>query len=86
MTSYPWYLLAVGIFIVIIGALLAAVVKPAGRPGIDPKMRDKEIIRNLQRGERISLPKLVVFVGLLCILVSVVWRIVLIVVWAVHST
>src|SRR5262245_38780454 len=63
--AFPWYLLAVGIFIVIIGSLLASVRKApgSGRRVVDPTMRDDEIIQNLQSGQRVSLPNLVILVG-----------------------
>jgi hypothetical protein len=85
--SFPWYLFAAGIFIVIIGALLSGVMKPPGSRGraIDPRMRDDEIVRSLKRKQRPFLPNLVVLFGLLCILVSVIWRLVLLVVPAARS-
>ena len=66
----------IGIIIGIIGSLIAAMRRPteSGRSLIDPRMRDEEIIRNLQRGERIALPNLVILVGFLCIIVSIAWR------------
>ncbi|MFL5241961.1 MAG: hypothetical protein ACJ8FY_07620 [Gemmataceae bacterium] len=86
MTSLPWYLLAAGIILVIIGSLLAGVMRPPGSGRvIDPRMRDDEIIRNLKSGQRITLPNIVIFVGLLCILVSVLWRLALLIASAVHS-
>jgi hypothetical protein len=83
MVAFPWYLLAAGILIVIIGCFfadLSKLSKPrgSGRRVIDPAMRDDEIIRNLQGGQRISLANLVVLFGLLCIMVSIVWRIALV--------
>ena len=79
MRAFPWFLLAAGIILVIIGALLAGLSKPpgSGRRAIDPSMRDREILRNLQNEQRPSLPSLVILVGLLCVAVSIVWRIIL---------
>ena len=87
MVSLPWYLFAAGIFIVIIGFLLAGVIKPPGSGGraIDPRMRDDAIVRQLKRKQRPFWPNLVVLFGLLCILVSVIWRLVLMFVPAARS-
>jgi hypothetical protein len=77
--AFPWYLLSFGIFVVIIGCLFAGLRKPtdSGRRAIDSTMRDDEIIQNLNSGHGVSLLGLVILFGLLCILVSVVWRIIL---------
>ena len=77
MDSFPWYLLAIGIGIVVVGSLLASLSGPPdrGQRAINPRMRDNEIIRDLKRGQRVTLPNLVILVGLMCILVSICWRI-----------
>jgi hypothetical protein len=87
MIAFPWYLLAFGIFVVIVGSFFAGVAKPpgSGRRAINPKMRDDEIIRSLKRGQRVSLPNLVILFGLLCVMVSVIWRIVLMIASMVPS-
>ena len=87
MVSLPWYLFAAGIFILIIGSLLAGIIKPPGNRGraIDPRMRDDEIVRQLKRKQRPFWPNLVVLFGLLCVLVSVIWRMVLMIVPAARS-
>jgi len=87
VVAFPWYLLSAGIFIVIIGALLGGVMKPpdSRRRAIDPRMRDDEIVRGLKRKQRPLLPNLVVLIGLLCILVSVFWRLALLVFPAARS-
>src|SRR5689334_2942767 len=84
MIAFPWFLLAAGILIVIIGCFFADLRKlfGSGRRVIDPAMTDDEIRRILQSGQRLSLPNLVVLFGLLCILVSIVWRMVLLSAWA----
>jgi hypothetical protein len=76
VVSLPWYLLAAGIAIVILGFLLAGLPGPSdrGRRAINPRMRDDEIIRDLKRAERIPLPNLVILAGFACILVSIGWR------------
>ena len=77
MISLPWLLLAVGIGIVILGYLLASLPGSSGggdRP-FDPRMRDDEIIRKLDRAQRIPLANFVMLAGLICILVSICWRV-----------
>jgi Flp pilus assembly protein TadB len=79
MIAFPWYLLAAGIVLVIVGFLLAAAAEPSSprRRIIDPAMRDADIVRQLQRGQRVSVPSLIILAGFLCVLVSIVWRLVL---------
>ncbi len=76
MAAYPWYLLAVGLVIVVIGALLAALgglLRPQP-PLINRKMKDREIIENLKREQRVPLAGLVILIGVLCVAASLVWR------------
>ena len=77
MVSLPWYLLAVGIGIVILGFILAGLPGPSdrGRRPITHRMRDDDIVRELKRDQRVPFPALVVVLGLVCILASVVWRV-----------
>jgi hypothetical protein len=77
VVSLPWYLLAVGIALVVIGFLLAALPRSPGRRqrGIDPDMRDEDIVRELQRSQRVSVPGLMILAGFACIVVSIGWRI-----------
>ena len=76
MIGLPWFLLAAGIGIVILGSFMAALSKPQvdDRPIIHSRMRNDEIVRNLNRTERIPLAGYVILLGMLCILVSIVWR------------
>jgi hypothetical protein len=76
VVALPWYLLAAGIALVILGALLSGLGRPedSGRRRLGPRMRDDEIIRELGRKQRVTLPNLMVLVGIVCVLVSVVWR------------
>lgn len=78
MVSLPWYLLAFGIGLVLIGLVWANLPGSSDRGGrgIHARMRDDEIIRTLKRAERIPLPNLVILAGIACVLVSVVWRLV----------
>lgn len=76
MGAYPWYLLAAGIGLIVLGILLAALTGSGSRGGwVDPRMSDEEIARRMQGSEGGLLPRLMVFLGLLCVFVSVVWRI-----------
>jgi hypothetical protein len=71
----PWYLLAAGILIVIVGFLLVSLPGAGKRPRrISKRMRDDEIIRSLKEAERMPFSSYVVVLGLLVILVSVIWR------------
>jgi hypothetical protein len=77
MIAVPYYLLAGGIGLVIVGFFMAAasrVSHPPRKP-ISSKLRDAEIIQHLRNENRIRLHSVVFFAGLLCILVSIVWRI-----------
>ena len=77
MVSLPWYLLGAGIVIVIIGLILASLPGPSGRGGraIDSNMRDADIVRELKRAQRLPVPNLVILAGLVCILISICWRV-----------
>jgi hypothetical protein len=79
VVSLPWYLLAGGIMLVVIGTLLAGLPGRSERSGggraLRAEMRDDDIARELKRAERMPLPNLVILAGLLLIFVSVVWRI-----------
>jgi hypothetical protein len=79
--AFRWVLFSAGVLVVIIGVLLGGVMKPPGsrEPFIDPRMRDDEIIRNLKRRQRHFIPNLVVLIGFACILVSVIWRLILLI-------
>ncbi len=49
MTAWPWYLLAAGIILVIVGSLLGALMNPPGSGrAIHSKMTDDEISRRLR--------------------------------------
>lgn len=78
MISLPWYLLAIGIALVVLGVLAASVpsTRDRGRRRIDAKMRDKDIVRQLKRDEQIPISGYVILAGFACIVVSVAWRIV----------
>jgi hypothetical protein len=79
VTSLPWYLLAVGIGLVVLGFLAANLGGPPNRRQrtIDYRMRDEDIARQLNHSEPGPLPTLLIVAGFACILVSVCWRLVL---------
>lgn len=76
MVSLPWYLLAAGIVLVIIGALLACLPgqDDRGRRALHARMRNKDIVRELKREQRVPVASLVILAGFVCILVSIGWR------------
>jgi hypothetical protein len=76
MIAAPWYLFSAGILLVIIGAISGALFG-AGRSSrntIDRRMSDAEITRQLERQSSVGFSGLIVYLGLLCLLVSVGWR------------
>ena len=79
MVSLPWYLLAVGIVLVLIGFLLACLpgqdARGGSRRALHARMRDKDIVRELKREQRVPVASLVILAGFVCILVSIGWRI-----------
>ena len=79
MIAFPWYLLAIGIVIVIIGSILAVIMGPrrSGRGFVDPRMSDDDIARDLERAQGSWFPNLMIRIGFLCIVISLVWRMVL---------
>ncbi len=78
MTAFPWYLGSAGILIVILGVFMADLQKPSEtRPRrLREDMDDEEIVRALRTEQRVSAAGLVILVGLLCLLVSAVWKLV----------
>ncbi|MCI0640488.1 MAG: hypothetical protein L0Y72_03825 [Gemmataceae bacterium] len=76
MAAAPWYLLAAGVALVIVGVILLNLSANTGRRGISHKMSDKEIIRRMQGGWGEMIARILIFLGGAIILVSIVWRIV----------
>ena len=76
VVSLPWYLLAAGMLLVVIGFILAGLPGPPGRGrrAIDPDMRDDDIVQELKRAQRVPVSHLVILAGFACILVSICWR------------
>jgi len=76
MIAAPWYLFSAGIVLVILGTISGALFG-AGRSSrnrIDGRMSDAEIARRLERQSSVGFSGLIVYLGLLCLLVSVGWR------------
>jgi len=77
MAAAPWFLLALGILIVIAGFFLAVMRRPgSGGNWIDPRMSDEEVSRKLRGGDGDLLASIVMVVGFALVLISIVWRIV----------
>ena len=78
MIGLPWYLLAAGIAIVILGFVLASLPRSSDRREhvIDADMDDEEIIGKLKRAQRLPFSSMVILAGFACVFVSVVWRLV----------
>jgi len=76
MIAAPWYLFSLGIVLILLGSISGALFGAGGssRTGIDPRMSDAEIARRMKRGSSPSVSGLIVYAGLLCLLVSVGWR------------
>lgn len=76
MIATPWYLMAVGVGLVIIGLLAAGFrqVLRSGPSAIDPRMRDDQIAKILRDRQRAGFPVLIVYAGVACVFASVVWR------------
>ncbi len=76
MIAIPWYLLSLGILVLLGGLFLAAVGNSSSNAPriIDPRMDDEQILRQLKRKEGSPVPGIVILVGGLMILVSLVWR------------
>ena len=77
MAAAPWYLLAGGIFVLIIGFVIARLgSRGPGGVFISPKMSDEEIERLTNEPQGSPLGNLLMLLGLLIIFISLVWRLV----------
>ena len=77
MIALPWYLLAVSILLVVIGSIWAGVAQPRRAKPITRKMSDADIVRTLNREERLPPSSLVILLGFIGIGISLVWRLAL---------
>jgi len=73
-----YYLLAGGIILVILGYLAGGLSSGKSPPVIHHRMRDEDIINQLNQEERLSFADLITFLGYLLVFISIVWRIVLV--------
>jgi hypothetical protein len=76
VAGLPWYLLAFGVVLVIVGFILASLPRSPSqdRRALDSDMDDDDIVRELKRAERIPIPSLIILAGFACVLISICWR------------
>jgi hypothetical protein len=76
LAGLPWFLLAAGIVLVVVGALLGGLWgPPEQKRRIHRRMRDADIVRELNATPRLRAADCVILCGFACIVVSVGWRI-----------
>ena len=75
MAGAPWFLLAAGIVVFILGCVIASLNRGSNRTFISPEMTDKEIERQMAKGQGRGAGALLILCGLVMVFVSVVWRI-----------
>ncbi|HVK12241.1 MAG TPA: hypothetical protein VM597_26045 [Gemmataceae bacterium] len=75
MIGAPWYLLAFGIVLILIGSLMSGWPRSGGG-FIHANMRDEDIVKELNDAQRMPIGGFVILAGFLCVLGSVVWRLV----------
>jgi len=76
MAGAPYYLLAVGILLVILGYFIARLGGRGSRIYISSKMSDEEIERLMSEAGGSPLAGLLVALGFLIVFISIVWRLV----------
>ncbi len=76
MIAAPWYLLAGGIGLVILGYFVAGLSGSSGRGPrpITPRMRDQDIINSLNEQDALPPGAILSFLGYLLVFVSILWR------------
>ncbi len=76
--SVPWYLLAGGIGLVILGYFVESLSGPSrSKPRvIHEKMRDKDIARALNQQDAMSPGSMIALLGYVLVGISIVWRLV----------
>ena len=75
MAAAPWYLLAGGIVLVIVGYFIGGLSPRSGRVFITHKMSDEEVERQLNQTRGSPVAGLMMLAGFLIILTSIIWRI-----------
>lgn len=77
MISAPWYLLAFGIFLIVIGWIFGEVFRASTSDiVIDDRMKDEEIADLLERQSSMSVSSIIMFFEFLCVFASVAWRLI----------
>lgn len=76
MIALPWYLLFAGIVLVIIGFSAGGLSRPPFQEDntLDEDMHDEEIVRRMKINQRLSIPSMVVVLGMMLVLISIIWR------------
>lgn len=79
MIALPWYLMAIGIVLILIGGFAGALSGAGDSPKtvIHERLSDEEIVNRLNEQPPLSLSSLMMGAGFLCLIVSFVWRVVL---------
>ena len=76
MIAAPWYLLAGGIILIIIGYFMVSLGGGSSRTFIHPRMSDEEIEQEMNKAQGNPLGTVMMLTGFLAVFVSVVWRLV----------
>jgi hypothetical protein len=76
MVAAPWYLLAVGILLVIVGYFIGRLGGRRSRVYISPKMSDEQIERLMSQTQGNPLAGLFLSLGYLIVFISIAWRLV----------
>ncbi|MEX1231561.1 MAG: hypothetical protein WEB58_15035 [Planctomycetaceae bacterium] len=77
MIAAPYYLLAAGILLIVLGVIFAAVMRPTiDKTYIDPRMSDKQIKKQLENADGNPAAAIVILLGFVLCGVSVIWRVV----------
>lgn len=76
MIGAPWYLLAVGIGLVIVGFFIDGFSSFLGprQSAIHPDMRDEDIVKSLEQQKTRSKGSVIGLLGAFLIFVSILWR------------
>lgn len=76
MIAAPWYLFAAGVLLMIVGAISGALfgANRSSAKWIDARLSDREIARRLERQSSLGFSGFLIYLGLACLFVSVVWR------------
>ncbi len=78
MLSFPWILRAVGVVLILLG-YFAGAIRRGRQPSskiLDHRLSDREIAARLQEQSAPGASGILVFLGILCFAVSLVWRLI----------